>query len=125
MNRILQVLLSGVVFVLIIASCQKDNKENLFGISTSCDSSIATYSGEISPICINSCAVTGCHLGSTPAAGLDLSDYDDVARVANNDKLMNRLQGISGPVMPPGGPLPDCDIESFLEWVDSGAPNTH
>ncbi len=47
-----------------------------------CDSAIVTYNGTIIPILDANCF--SCHSGQTPEGGLDLSNYDQLAFVAQN-----------------------------------------
>jgi len=54
----------------------------------------------------------------------DLSDYAEVK--ANAAKILSRLQGRGGPVMPPPptkggeGPWPPPNIALFQSWIDGG-----
>lgn len=54
----------------------------------------------------------------------DLTSYDDVKSHAS--EIVNRLQGIGGPVMPPppakggAGPWSAANISLFQSWIDGG-----
>jgi hypothetical protein len=51
----------------------------------------------------------------------DLSSYDDVK--TNAQDILNRLQAIGGPLMPPtnsGGPWPKKNVDLFQKWINDG-----
>ena len=89
------------------------------------------------------CASSLCHGGATPAAGLDLSDADTshaelvgmpsafavgqtlvLPMDPNNSYLIRKMEndaGIVGGVMPPGGSIPQTDIDVIRQWIMDGA----
>jgi hypothetical protein len=90
----------------------------------------------------NSCALSGCHAGASPAAGQNLSaglSFSNLVNVpssqnpalirvipddANNSLLVQKLEGTApvGSRMPLGGaPLSNSAIQSVREWIDAGA----
>ncbi|QTN39866.1 hypothetical protein HZ996_12155 [Cryomorphaceae bacterium] len=115
------IILAAIVIGL-ASSCSYNNVEDLH--SSGCDTTNVTYSEVIEPLMTQSCAFEGCHGGSFPAANLDLNDYDDVKKVADNGLLVNRINRAPGDplLMPPAGKLPTCNIERIEAWVDAGAP---
>jgi hypothetical protein len=89
------------------------------------------------------CAFSGCHGGSAPAAGLDLSvavafsnvvgvpstQRPGMARVTPGDPvrsyLVKKMRGdpdISGGRMPLGGPFVEAHVRLVSDWVRRGAP---
>lgn len=91
-----------------------------------------------------SCAVSGCHSGASPAAGMNLvaPAYDRIVGVASSEVpslqrinpgnaadsyIIRKLEGgpgIVGSRMPLGGPfLTQETIDRIRAWIDSGAPN--
>ena len=92
-----------------------------------------------------SCALSGCHSGSSSPEGLDLdagASYDNIVNVpatqdSNKDRiepgdpdasyLINKVRGdagISGARMPPsGGGLSGAKIGMLEKWVEAGAKN--
>ncbi|MBN1447548.1 MAG: hypothetical protein JXA28_06425 [Bacteroidetes bacterium] len=86
-----------------------------------------------------SCALSGCHAGSNPQAGLDLSpgnahdalvgvtsvNYPNQRRVEAGNSAQSVLTGVLRrqlqPVMPPAGPLESAVIDSIAAWIDRGA----
>ncbi len=86
-----------------------------------------------------SCALAGCHSGSSPASGLDLSTgqaYVQLVGVTSlNDPSLKRIEPGSSaqslvirllrrerlPVMPPTGPIESAVIDSIAAWIDAGA----
>ncbi len=78
------------------------------------------------------CARSGCHSGSRPAAGIDLQAgvaYDDIVNVddlilpgdPDNSRLFQQVD--SGRMPRNGGKLADADIERLRQWIADGAPN--
>jgi hypothetical protein len=75
-----------------------------------------SYTKDIQPLLKSNC--TGCHGGSNPSAGIDLSTY---AKVKANASSSNSV--IQRGSMPPNGPLSTADKQLFAAWVSAGAPN--
>ena len=91
-----------------------------------------TFSGSVLPILQARCQA--CHNSSAKLGGWDASSYDTVLTTGDNapvivagdteTSLLARLiQGIGGPLMPPGGSLPQEEIQLILRWIASGAKN--
>lgn len=90
------------------------------------------------------CAVSGCHAGSSPAQGMNLSAgaaYDAIVGVPSNERpellrvdpgnpdesyLLLKIEGdpsIVGSRMPLGRtPLSDEQIQLVRDWIEDGAP---
>ncbi len=86
-----------------------------------------------------SCATAGCHGGSNPQAGLDLTPgraYDQLVNVNSlnyptskrvapgasaQSVLLQVLRGSAQPSMPPSGPLATAVVDSIAAWIDRGA----
>jgi cytochrome c5 len=95
--------------------------QNLSCDATDCDTTNVTYAATVVPILQASC--TGCHSGTSPSGGINLSTHASVAAVANNGKLYGSIARLSGfSAMPQGGnKLPDCQISQIRIWIDAGA----
>lgn len=88
-----------------------------------------------------SCALAGCHAGTSPVSGLDLSTGKSHANLVNvqssqepslklvepgnslNSFLLRKLTATNTSVMPPGGQLNVALIDSVRAWIDAGAKN--
>jgi hypothetical protein len=86
-----------------------------------------------------SCALAGCHTGSSPASGLNLTPGQAYAQLVGvtslNDPSLARVQAGSSaqsliikllrrersPAMPPAGPIESAVIDSIAAWIDAGA----
>lgn len=92
-------------------------------VPSACELTNITFSGHIAPTLNTFC--TGCHGGSTPDDGIDLTTYAGVSPLVNDGRLAASIQHLSGvAAMPPvGGGLSDCRIEQVLTWIAAGAPN--
>lgn len=107
-----------------VASCYNDSKEALYANFNTggCDTTSGiSYSEDVSPILNANCAVSGCHVGSSPQSGIDFSDYNDVRQAARSGKLVGRITANTGSVMPPTGALDAAKINQIETWVDAGA----
>lgn len=82
-----------------------------------CDTTGITYNGTVYPILQANC--TGCHSGAAPDAGLDFSDYQQVAVVAENGALLGAIKHLSGysPMPKNGTKLDDCKIRQIEIWI--------
>lgn len=111
----------------------------------SCGSASVSFSGDVAPILVSSCATNGCHKGMMPQQGLDLTaaaSYQNLVNVAaqqcndgrkrvlpgdpDQSYLIDKMLGVdmcSGTQMPKLKPLPSAQIETIANWICSGAPN--
>ncbi|HVM89744.1 MAG TPA: hypothetical protein VMT76_16260 [Puia sp.] len=89
----------------------------------SCDTSNVTYSNSVVPILQTYC--TGCHGGSSPSGGVDLTTYSGVSAEVSNGKLWGDISHASGyNAMPLGGSsLSSCQLSTISSWINKGAPN--
>ena len=88
-----------------------------------CDSNSFTFNNAIRPIISNKCQ--GCHSGSAPQGGIDLSTYTGLKAKVTDGTLwgsINHLPGFS-PMPKNGTKLSDCEISQFRKWIAAGAPN--
>lgn len=85
--------------------------------TTECDSSFVTYPGTVFPIFEANCI--SCHAPPTPQAGIDLTDFTDVAFIAQSGSLMGAIKHEYGFVpMPQNAPaLTDCEIGLIQKWI--------
>ena len=108
----------------LLVGCYTDNKEDLYqNFPNTCDPGTVSFASTVKPIIDQNCAYAGCHAGTSPAAGLALESYAQIKVIADNGKLVNRLIGVNGNVMPPAGKLPPCEIQTITDWVLQGALN--
>jgi hypothetical protein len=91
---------------------------------TGCDTAgVMRYSLQITEIMRSNC--NGCHSGSTPSDGIDLSSYAGVKAQVDNGKLSGSVNHTIGfDPMPKGGQkLSECQITSIMKWIADGAQN--
>jgi hypothetical protein len=116
--------------------------------STTQQTDTLSFSGRVQPIFSANCALAGCHAGTSPAQGMNLSAglaYDNIVNVPANERpgmmrvrplqpdssyLVHKIQGTqasvggSGGRMPLGGaPLSDQQISLIRAWIAAGARN--
>jgi len=104
----------------------------------------ATFSRVQNEVFDVSCALAGCHAGSAPQAGMDLSAgraYGNVVGVRSTERsdlnriepfsldasyMVKKLRGdpdIIGSPMPLGGSITQAQMDLVVSWVLRGAPN--
>jgi cytochrome c553 len=85
-----------------------------------CNTLNVTYNNFVKSLIQSQC--TGCHGGSAPSAGLNLTQYAQVKTAALNGKLYSWVNRSSG-WMPQGGQkLSQCNIDKLKSWAENGAP---
>ncbi len=85
-----------------------------------------SFASDVLPIFQANCS--GCHGNS---GGLNLASYETLmaggrrgAAIVPGDAESSRLvQYVRSGRMPPGGRLPDAEIQLIVDWVNAGAPN--
>jgi len=99
-------------------ACTSENAEDL----GPCNTADVSYQNELQAIFKANCTNVGCHGGPNGVANLDLNTYASTKRIADDGSLVDRITGV-GNLMPPGGALPDCEIDKIRSWVLDGARN--
>jgi hypothetical protein len=91
--------------------------------SAACDTLSVTYSGTIAPLLQSRC--TSCHSGSTPSAGINLTQWSVASQRAMDGSLEGAVRHLpTFTAMPPLGPqLNACRIRQIQLWISQGAPN--
>jgi len=102
-------------------SCAYDNAQDL--VAVPCDTSAVTFSQDISVIITQQCL--SCHNDNNATAGLSLEGHEKSSTAALLYTFMNRVERSMGDalLMPPTGPLSDCDQSKLRAWIAEGAPN--
>ena len=116
-------LLTGLLAVFFISGCYYDKVNEIHPvIQTGCDSSNASYSGNVSKIIGAYCV--SCHNSSTASGGVVLDNYNSAYQQASSGNLVGAITGAPGhTLMPPGIQLDPCKIAAIQKWVNAGAPN--
>ncbi len=100
-------------------------------INNSCEASgtayITTnmsYSNDITPFC-KQAAPAGCHSGSKPQEGIDLTTHANVSKYALNGKLYGSLAHLADFIAMPSAnvSISFCEISKIKSWIDSGSKN--
>lgn len=85
-----------------------------------CETAGVTYTSFVQPLIQAKCQ--GCHSGSAPQGGVNLTTYNNVKTLALNGKLH---AAVTRPAnwMPNGGAkLDNCTLDKIKAWADAGAP---
>ncbi len=125
-----------------------DENGNLLGTAEPGPVGSVTFSADVQPIFTANCALSGCHAGSAPAMGQNLSEgvaYANIVGVPSREvPALNRIEpdepdgsylihkiqdtqasvgGFGGRMPLGGGALSDDEIAAIRAWVAQGAPN--
>lgn len=117
------------------------------GTGAECQDSVC-FARDIQPIFTANCALSGCHAGTSPQQGQNLSEglaYQAIVNVPANERagmmrvrpsqpdssyLVHKIQGTqasvggSGGQMPLGGtPLSQSQVDLIRAWIAAGAKN--
>ena len=86
--------------------------------TTDCDTSFVTYPGTIVPIFQANCIT--CHAPPTPASGIDLTNFNDIAFIAQNGSLLAAIkhQAPYIPMPKDAPPLTACEITLIEKWIN-------
>jgi len=129
----------------------------VIGLFTACENNITTecetpedltqnltkFSDLQTNVFNETCALSGCHAGPSPKAGLLLTSGDSYSNLVNVTSVLNpnfervepgnslnsfiikmlRNTGERTSQMPPSGKLGDDQIDSIAAWIDRGALN--
>jgi hypothetical protein len=89
------------------------------GITFSCNGITPKFSTDVQPILNTVCSINStCHAGGSVNFGGPLTTHAEV----NAKKASIRAQILSG-AMPQTGTISQAQINAFICWIDSGAPN--
>jgi len=101
------------VAILLSASCAGTQSASTAAI---------TYNGQVKAIIDANCAST-CHNATRPAAGIDLTTYEQVKNHALQGSLIPAIQHAEGvEAMPKKAPkLDDASIQVIVNWAAGGA----
>jgi hypothetical protein len=89
-----------------------------------CDPLQFSYSVTITSI-LNGygCTSANCHSGTSPGAGLNLTDYQTVKNITLNGRLLGAIRKEPNyKPMPPAGAVDTCNIRQIINWKNAGAP---
>jgi mono/diheme cytochrome c family protein len=105
-------------------ACTKGSQDVLSG-GAKCDTVGMTYTADVVPILQNNCY--SCHgTGNTAGSGgVLLEGYANLKPYAVNGQLVGNISHAAGyNAMPYGLPkLPDCEINTIVDWVNNGYLN--
>jgi cytochrome c553 len=100
-----------------------EGAKNTTGCGVACDSSQFTFAANIKPMMQTYCV--GCHGGTAPSGGINLSEYGGVRQQAISGRLYNSvIQAPGYSAMPKSaGKLSDCQIAQLRKWIAAGYQN--
>jgi|688.fasta_scaffold278096_3 hypothetical protein len=111
------VLAFAFLMVLSQNACYYDNEVEQYGV-VSCDTTSISFSQDVLPIINANCI--SCHVQGGVQSSSPLTNYNEIKGFS--DEIKNRVNGIGG-IMPPAGPMSECNQSKIEAWVRAGAPN--
>jgi hypothetical protein len=121
-----------VLCIMVLFSC-KDQTTQSSTSSIVFPTSGVSFSKQVEPLFQQTCAASGCHGGSQPAANLNLQyftrdyliDFQPKIIVEFNSKTSLLYTYIAGnpQQMPPNQRLTQNQIDGVKKWIDEGAQN--
>lgn len=128
-----------ILLAILFAACSKSSSN-----PATPSSGDISFSNQVQPIFSASCAIPGCHLGTSAQQGMDLSSgnaYNNIVNVksievpsfyrvkpssSDSSYLYMKItgaSGISGVQMPKTGSISQSQIQTIKDWIDQGAKN--
>lgn len=124
------------IWLLFLLGCEDENPVSDEGSNIIFPDSGVSYSQHVEPLFQQRCALSGCHAGSSPTAGLNLTTPSYHNLVNNhqprlvtsgepqNSLLVQRLDGTIGQRMPLNRQaLTPNQINGIRKWIQEGVPN--
>lgn len=86
-----------------------------------CETTNVSFSQFVQPLIDTHCR--GCHSGTVPSGGIDLTTHTNIQDIALNGNLVEVIKWDNGfSPMPQGGEqLSQCNIDKIVAWIDDGA----
>lgn len=104
------ILFSGILFV----SCDSSTTQELSKVISN-----PTYTVNVQPVISVNC--TSCHSGGDQFPNLET--YDEVKDATQNGKLLCKINGTCGGIMPTSGKMPQATIDMIQLWATNNYPN--
>jgi len=147
MNRVRQGMMLVAAATFALASCAGDAATGNNGGGGGGGGGTPTLAANVQPIFNTNCAVSGCHAGTSPQQGQNLSagvSFSNIVGVASNESallrvkagdpdssyLVHKIQGTQGTFGGSGGqmplgrsPLSQDNIDIIRDWIAAGALN--
>ncbi len=111
------------ISIFIFSACSKSDSTAGGGSggpkTFSCAGISPKFSSEVQPILTTVCSInSNCHAGGSTNSGGPFTNYTEV-----NARRSNIRAAILNGTMPQSGSISQAQINAFICWIDSGAPN--
>ena len=122
MKKILTAFPAFLIAVIFFVGCSKSDTGTPAsggGRTFSCAGITPKFSADVQPILNTVCSInSNCHAGGSTNSGGPFTGYAEV-----NAKKSNIRAAILSGAMPQSGTITQAQINAFICWIDSGAPN--
>lgn len=123
MKKITSLTVIILLCILTFTACSKSDTTTSGGTggtkTFSCVGISPKFSTDVQPILTTLCSInSNCHAGGSSNSGGPFTNYTEV-----NAKKSNIRAAIIAGTMPQGGTISQAQINAFICWIDSGAPN--
>ncbi len=113
----------AIIAVISFAACTKNSPTNGGGtgggITFSCTGITPKFSADVQPILTSVCSInSSCHATGSSNSGGSFTNFTEVSAKASNIR-----SAILAGTMPKSGAISQSQINAFICWIDSGAPN--
>lgn len=98
------------VSVLFMVSCTSNSIQDISAVVTN-----PTYAANVGPVFAAKCA--GCHGGGQFPA---LNNHDNVQKACETGKVLCRIEGSCGEIMPPNDKMKQVTIDMIKLWATQG-----
>jgi hypothetical protein len=89
------------------------------GRTFTCAGITPTFAADVQPILTTVCSInSNCHAGGSTNSGGPFTNYTEV-----NTRKSNIRAAILSGAMPQTGSITQAQVNAFICWIDSGAPN--
>ena len=110
-------LAGGTLLAILFAGCSKSST-NTTVTPSACSGTAYSYSTDVRPIFVSSCAISGCHDAASTNSGGPFTTYALIKAKASI------VEGqVNAGLMPQTGSLTADQKKKIVCWVESGAPN--
>jgi len=111
------------ILLISICSCAYENREDEVQKNQLCEPLNMSFSENIKPILNSNCV--SCHNINIANGGVNLQEFAQVKKLADNGKLVGVINHSPGFAFMPQGAakLPECEILKIETWINEGAQN--
>jgi mono/diheme cytochrome c family protein len=116
--------LLSAITAIALTQCTYHNEDDYFKDNPDiCYTDNVTFGDDVFPVMQQSCI--SCHNNNNASGGIDLSDYENVKKQAEQGSLLGSIkhEETFSPMPKFSDKLPDCTISKIEAWIEQGTKN--